>query len=241
MVEPIQIERRKLFEHVAEHLEGLILSGKLKPGERLPPERELQNAFGVGRPAIREALITLERAGLVEIGNGAPARVAAPSAAGLLSAMVPTVRHMLSTAEGNRQFQAIRLLVEVGLVRQAAKEATPEFIADLRDAHRDNIASVSKAELFIPSDVNFHYVIGAFAGDPAILAIHAAVNDWLLHQREVAGKEPGERERAAEAHGRILWAIEARDPDAAEAAMRAHLQSGWASYWKHAGDNMGQG
>ncbi len=70
------------------HLEGLILSGQLKPGERLPPERELQNAFGVGRPAISEALITLERSGLVEIGNGAPARVALPTTAGLLSALV---------------------------------------------------------------------------------------------------------------------------------------------------------
>ena len=237
MVEPIQIERRKLFEHVAEHLEGLILSGQLKPGDRLPPERELQTAFGVGRPAIREALITLERSGLVEIGNGAPARVARPTTAGLLSALVPSVRHVLSTAEGNRSFQAIRLLVEVGLVRQAAKEATPAFIADLQAALAENWASVERAELFIPSDVQFHYVIGTFAGDPAILAIHAAVNDWLLHQREVAGKEPGERERAAAAHARITDAIIARDPDAAEAAMRAHLASGWASYWKHVGDD----
>ncbi len=237
MVEPIQIERRKLFEHVAEHLEGLILSGKLKPGQRLPPERELQTAFGVGRPAIREALITLERAGLVEIGNGAPARVALPSAQGLLLSMVPSVRHMLSTAEGNRSFQAIRLLVEVGLVRQAAKEATPAFIADLRAALDDNWAAIDNAERFIPSDVQFHYVIGAFAGDPAILAIHATVNDWLVHQRKVAGRAPGERARAAEAHGRILDAIAARDPDAAEAAMRAHLASGWASYWNHVEDD----
>jgi GntR family transcriptional regulator, sialic acid-inducible nan operon repressor len=236
MVEPIQIERRKLFEHVAEHLEGLILSGKLKPGDRLPPERELQSAFGVGRPAIREALITLERAGLVEIGNGAPARVARPTAAGLLSAMVPGVRHMLSTTEGNRSFQAIRLLVEVGLVRQAAKDATADLISDLHRALDDNWANVDNAPSFIESDVHFHYVIGAFSGDPAILAIHAAVNDWLLEQRKVAGREPGERERACEAHSRIMAAIEARDPDAAEAAMRAHLQSGWASYWKHIAD-----
>jgi GntR family transcriptional regulator, sialic acid-inducible nan operon repressor len=234
MVEPIPIERRKLFEHVAEHIERLILSGKFQPGERLPPERELQAAFGVGRPAIREALITLERAGLIEIGNGSPARVAQPSAAGLLSSMMPTVRHMLSTAEGNRSFQAVRLLVEVGLVRQAAKEATAALIADLRAAVAHNRASIDNPAAFIKSDVAFHYVIGAFAGDPAILAIHAAVNDWLLHQREVAGREPGERERATEAHGEIADAIEARDPDAAEAAMRRHLQAGWASYWANA-------
>jgi GntR family transcriptional repressor for pyruvate dehydrogenase complex len=236
MVEPIQIERRKLFEHVAEHLEGLILSGKLKPGDRLPPERELQSAFGVGRPAIREALITLERAGLVEIGNGAPARVAMPSAAGLLSALIPTVRHMLSTTEGNRSFQAIRLLVEVGLVRQAAKEATPEFLADLKAALDHNFACADRHDEFIVSDVAFHYCIGAFAGDPAILAIHGAVNDWLIHQREVAGREPGEAANACTAHAAIFDAIAARDPDAAEQAMRQHLQTGWAAYWKHVGD-----
>lgn len=236
MVEPIQIERRKLFEHVAEHLQGLILSGELAPGARLPPERELQNAFGVGRPAIREALITLERAGLIEIGNGLPARVARPSAAGLLTAMVPTVRHMLSTTEGNRSFQAIRLLVEVGLVRQAAKQATPDLIRDLKAALDTNWACLDRPEDFIKSDVAFHYVIGAFSGDPAILAIHGAVQDWLLDQRKVAGREPGERERACEAHAGIFAAIEAQDPDAAEAAMRAHLHSGWASYWKHVAD-----
>lgn len=235
-VEPIQIDRRKLFAQVAGHLEGLILSGKLKPGQRLPPERELQSAFGVGRPAIREALITLERAGLVEIGNGAPARVALPSAAGLLTALVPTVRHMLSTAEGNRSFQAVRLLVEVGLVRQAAKEATPAFLADLRAALDHNRSCVDRHEDFIGSDVAFHYCIGAFAGDPAILAIHAAVNDWLVHQREVAGREPGEAQNACAAHARIFEAVAARDPDAAEAAMREHLATGWAAYWKHAGD-----
>jgi GntR family transcriptional repressor for pyruvate dehydrogenase complex len=63
MAEPQLIDRRKLFEQVAAHLERDILSGKLRPGESLPPERDLQAMFGVGRPAIREALITLQRGG----------------------------------------------------------------------------------------------------------------------------------------------------------------------------------
>jgi len=237
MVEPIQIERRKLFEQVAEHLEGMILSGKLKPGERLPPERELQQAFGVGRPAIREALITLERAGLVEIGNGAPARVAQPSTKGLLSNMVPTMRHLLTTAEGNRQLMAVRLLVEVGLVRQAAKARTPRLLEELRLAYKENKAAKEgkDQEAFIASDVNFHYVIAKFAGDEAILAIHAAMSGWLRGQREVSLRDEGELARATAAHGRILAAVGAGDPDAAEQALRDHLIEGWRSYWAHAG------
>jgi GntR family transcriptional regulator, sialic acid-inducible nan operon repressor len=233
-VDPIQIERRKLFEQVAEHLESLILSGKLRPGERLPPERELQQAFGVGRPAIREALITLQRAGLIEIGNGAPARVAQPSTKGLLSGLVPTMRHLLSTAEGNRQLMAVRLLVEVGLVRQAAKGRTPELLGELRAAFEANKTAKDR-EAFIASDVHFHYLIAKAAGEEAILAIHDAMSTWLRGQREVSLRDQGEMARATAAHGRILAAIEAGDPDAAEQALRDHLTEGWKSYWAHAG------
>jgi GntR family transcriptional repressor for pyruvate dehydrogenase complex len=233
-LDPVQIERRKLFEQVAEHLGEQILSGKLRPGERLPPERDLQQAFGVGRPAIREALITLERAGLVEIGNGAPARVAQPSTRGLLSSMVPSVRHLLSTAEGNRQLMAVRLLVEVGLVRQAAKTAAPEFLADLRAAWEENRALSANPEAFIASDVNFHYVIARFAGDEAILAIHEVMSTWLRGQREISLRAAPNADRTVRAHGRILEAIERRDPDAAEQEMRDHLAEGWAEYWANA-------
>src|SRR5262245_2831174 len=103
MVDAVIINRQKLFEQVAAHLEREILEGKLKPGDRLPPERDLQTRFGVGRPAIREALITLQRSGLVEIGNGMPARVAQPRVEGIIASMIPAVRQMLAGAEGQRQ------------------------------------------------------------------------------------------------------------------------------------------
>ena len=86
------IDRRKLFEQVAAHLEASILSGDLKPGDRLPTERELQTTYGVGRPAVREALITLQRSGLIEIANGAPARVAMPTASVVLGNAMPAER-----------------------------------------------------------------------------------------------------------------------------------------------------
>ena len=125
MVEALTIERKKLFEQVAAHLESQILDGRLKPGDQLPPERDLQNRFGVGRPAIREALITLQRAGLVEISNGARARVAMPTAHGVFSGIGSAVRQMLSTEEGQRHFQGVRFFFETALARAAARDATP--------------------------------------------------------------------------------------------------------------------
>ena len=82
---PFTIKRQRLFDQVAQHLEAMILSGEVGVGDALPSERELMERFGVGRPAIREALITLHRSGLIEIANGARARVAVPQASGVAS------------------------------------------------------------------------------------------------------------------------------------------------------------
>jgi GntR family transcriptional regulator, sialic acid-inducible nan operon repressor len=68
------IQRRKLYQDVLDRLMARIRSGEIAPGEQLPSERELMEAYGVGRPAIREALQTLERSGIVEIAHGERAR-----------------------------------------------------------------------------------------------------------------------------------------------------------------------
>ena len=134
MNDRVTIDRRKLFEQVAAHLQRDILDGTLKPGDRLPPERDLQNRFGVGRPAVREALITLQKAGLIEIGNGAPARVSMPTAEGVVAGLMPAVLQMLQSADGQKHFQDVRLFVESGLARRAAQAATDDDIAKLKAA-----------------------------------------------------------------------------------------------------------
>jgi GntR family transcriptional repressor for pyruvate dehydrogenase complex len=230
------IDRRKLFEQVASHLEREILEGKLKPGDRLPPERDLQMRFGVGRPAIREALITLQRSGLVEIGNGAPARVAKPKVEGIVASMVPAVQQMLASAEGQRQLQGVRLFMEVGLVRHAATSATEVQLAKLRDALEANRATIGDVANFIRTDVGFHFVFAEIIGNPAFVALHDAMSTWLLQQRQIALQEPGEDARGYEAHQRIYEAVAAHDADAAEAAMRDHLASGWVAFWHRFGE-----
>ena len=232
MPETVQMDRRKLFEQVASHLEKEILAGAMKPGDRLPPERDLQTRFGVGRPAIREALITLQRSGLIEIGNGAPARVAKPTVTHVVSTMAPAVQQMLSNAAGQRQLQGVRLFIEIGLVRHAAANASPEEIAELAGALERNRLSVGNSESFIRTDVAFHYCLARMMGNPAFLAMHDAMSTWLLEQRRFALEEQDEDRRGYEAHARILAAIQQRDPDAAEAAMRRHLEQGWVAFWK---------
>lgn len=228
------IDRRKLFERVASHLEAWILSGELKTGDRLPTERELQIRFGVGRPAVREALITLQRSGLIETVNGSPARVAMPTASMVLDNAMPAVLQMLSTPGGQRHFQQVRRLFEVGLARQATQSGTDEQIAALRAALEANRQALGDRARFISTDIEFHLGIAKMLQNPIVIALHDALSAWLKQQRTVSLASTGQEETAYCAHARIYEAIAARDAEAAEAAMRDHLDQLESAYWSMA-------
>ena len=228
---PTILERKKLFEQVAEHLEAQILAGGLRPGDRLPPERDLQARFGVGRPAIREALISLQKSGLVELSNGAPARVATPTAQGVLAGVNPAVRQMLTSAQGHRHFQDVRLFFETGLARRAATDANADQLVLLKAALDDNEAAIGARDLFIETDVAFHFVLAQMTGNPVFVALHDSMSSWLKQQRAVTLDVEGQDQTAFEAHQCIYEAIARHDPDAAEAAMRTHLLQLQATFW----------
>lgn len=232
MLESVTIERRKLFEQVAAHLEGLILQGRLKPGDLLPPERDLQNRFGVGRPAIREALISLQRSGLIEISNGSRARVAMPTAQALVSGMGSGVRQMLSTADGQRHFQGVRFFFETGLARHAARAATPAQIETLKDRLDENRRAVGDRERFIETDVAFHFVFAEITGNPVFVALHDAMSEWLKAQRVETLDAPRQEKIAYKAHVAIYEAVADRDVERAETTMADHLRQLEETFWR---------
>lgn len=240
MVDPLIIERKKLFEHVAAHLEAQILAGKLRPGDQLPPERDLQARFGVGRPAVREALISLQKAGLVELSNGARARVLMPTASHIFTGMAPAVRQMLSTEEGQRHFQGARLFFEVGLAREAARSATDEDLKSLKAALEANRQAIGDRERFTGTDIAFHFELAKIARNPVFIALHDQISEWLKEQRVVTLAATGQEETAYHAHEAIHAGIAARDPDRAEAAMRNHLEQLATTFWRQRGSDRGE-
>ncbi len=232
MVDAITIERKRLFEQVATYLERQILSGVMKPGDRLPGERDLQARFGVGRPAIREALIALQSSGLIEISSGAAARVAMPTASGVLAGMMPAVLQILSTEEGQRHFQRVRLFFECGIARHAAQNAQPEQLEKLAQALAANKETIGDPERFTATDIGFHYVLAEIMGNPVFTALHDAMSAWLEHQRTITLARPGQDVTAYGAHEKIFKAIARHDPDAAELAMQNHLLQLEQMYWE---------
>jgi DNA-binding FadR family transcriptional regulator len=229
------IRRRKLYEEIADQIEEMILAGQYASGDQLPSEREIMEAFQVGRTSVREALFALQKMGLVEISSGEKARVTRPTADKLINELAGAARHMLAETDGVRWFQEARMLFETALARYVAENHKPEDLRLMEQALEDNRRSIDDPAAFIATDVPFHHVLPTISGNPIFMALHRAMSGWLLDVRNVTVKLPGSAERAYQAHRRVYQAIAAGDPDAAAAAMRDHLEDVDRQYWSAKG------
>jgi GntR family transcriptional regulator, sialic acid-inducible nan operon repressor len=218
------IRRRKLFEEVAERVEQRIRDAEIAPGGQLPSERELMREFGVGRPAVREALFHLNRMGLIELRSGERARVSEPTPSVVFETLSGAARYFLSAPGGVEHFQKARAFFETGLARNAAQNATDRDLKELSSALEANRLAIGDMRRFGETDIAFHYRLAVIPDNPIFTAIHAAIIEWLREQRLVTLSIPGQNRTAYEAHAAIYSAIAARDPDAAERQMRSHLE-----------------
>lgn len=225
-----KVERKTLSEQVAEQLEADILEGRLGENDQLPSERELMEQFGVGRPAVREALFYLQRLGLIAINSGTRARVIRPTAEAVMARLSGVTKQLLSQPQGQQYFQEARAMFEISLARYAARHATQEDLARLRAALEDNRESLGNEARFKRSDNDFHGVLASIGHNPIFDAIHEALSEWLDDRRAQVLQREGEDEAAFRAHIEIIEAIESRDPEAAEAAMRRHLDRHYGTY-----------
>lgn len=235
---PARIRRRRLYEDVMSRLETMIHEGVFAAGSELPPERVLMEQFGVGRPAIREALFALQKMGLLHLSPGERPRVRKPAGDVIIQSMRGAVNHFMMQPGGLRQFQSARIFFEVGLVREAASHASPEALAALQAALEENRSALGNARRFEKADVEFHFQLAKMAANQLFLVLHDAMFEWLYTQRTVTLAVPGQAQIALQAHEAITQAVLAGDADHAEAEMRAHLEHGHKLYWdvmEHAG------
>lgn len=221
-VQPIQ--KRKLYQEVLDRLMLRIQTGEIAPGAQLPPERELMAQYGVGRPAVREALQALERSGIVEISHGERARVVVPSAHNLIQQIASGARHLLQMQpETLEHLKQARIFLEEGTARMAAERATADDVADLRariQAHRD---SLPRLDEFLAHDMAFHRSIARISGNPIFPAIVEAIFQWAREDYQPLVRAPGAEQLTLAEHTRLVDAIEAHDGEAAAQAVREHL------------------
>lgn len=218
------IQKRKIYQEVLDRLMRRIESGEIRPGDQLPPERELMEVYGVGRPAIREALQAMERSGIVEISHGERARVVIPTAQDLIAQIGSGARHLLQVQPDTLEhLKQARIFLEAGTARMAAERATPGDVALLRQRIEEHRAAVPPNEGFLQRDMAFHREIARISGNPIYPAIVEAIFQWASAYYQPMVRAPGAESLTLEEHTRLVDAIEAHDASAAEEAVRAHL------------------
>lgn len=226
-----QIVRRKLSDEVFARLKAMITSGELQPGDEMPSERELMERFGVGRPAIREAMQALAGMGLVAISHGERAKVLELTAQSIFRQMDMTAKIMLAkSSDSLEHLKNARIFFERGMAREAAQKATSDDIASLRDILEHQRDSLGNADAFISADMEFHTRIARISGNPIYVAVSEAMLAWLQEYHTDMLIWTGKEKFTLAEHEEIIACLEARDPDAAEQAVLKHLERSRALY-----------
>jgi DNA-binding FadR family transcriptional regulator len=235
------IVRRKLYQEVLNRLIEGIMSGDFPPGSQMPSEKELMVRFGVGRPAVREAMLTMQQMGLVRISHGERARVTNPSADTIIGQMSSAMVMMLATSpRGLEDLKEARVMMETGLVQIAARKASGIYIEKLTDIHERLEQARGNRETFIQIDMEFHGLIAEMSGNAIIAAVVRGMLGWLTRFRTEMVSVKGAERVTVEEHARILKAIAAGDAAAAATAMSDHLSRASSLYAQFATPEQGE-
>jgi DNA-binding FadR family transcriptional regulator len=196
--------------------------------------------FGVGRPAIREAMQALQQMGLLRISHGERARVINPTPEAIIDQISSAMIMMLATnPRGLANLTEARLMLETGLVRIATRNASlpqidrlSELLRALKDARGDSTR-------FVAVDMAFHGMIAEMSGNQLIAAVTRAMLDWLSRFKRDMISVRGAERLTIEEHEKIYRAIAAGDPDAAATAMSEHIGRANTLYSRIAAGDLG--
>jgi GntR family transcriptional regulator, uxu operon transcriptional repressor len=216
---PLQaVEPRRLYRQIADQLAQLIASGEFPAGSRLPAERELAASLGVSRTSVREAIISLEMSGLVEVRVGT----------GIFVTSRPETGGRAAGDAGPAPFEllAARKLVEGEIAALAASVATPDDAAALRESVARLEARIGDFAAREAEDRDFHLRLAKATGNGSLELVVEGLWDqraelWGRLQQHFHTAELASR--TVRDHAAIAAAVAAHNPDAARAAMHRHL------------------
>lgn len=216
-IEAVASVRGSVSDDVLQHLQRLIVTGVLAPGERLASERALAAEFDVSRSALREALSRLEAAGLVQRRQGSGTRVS--ETVPLSSALAASLAGPTANREDAAEF---RTVVEPQIARLAAARIDETELAALQEI-LDEEAAIGDPDRSVSLDVAFHAGLARAARNPLLASLSDLTVSWTVGARVYSHLDEAGRRLSHAGHARILRALGAHSPDGAEAAMRVHL------------------
>ncbi|OZG60663.1 Transcriptional regulator, GntR family [Bifidobacterium lemurum] len=217
-IPPIDLTSRSISAQFASHLEQAIMNGVVKPGSRLPSERQLAADFNISRTSVREALSELESKHLIERVQGRGSTVLDPmSNTRRLASMLESV-----DTELNNAFE-LRESVEPQIAALAAKRARPTHLAALREIIQQEENERLSQKESMRLDIRFHLLLAHATGNPLLLTVLQFTFKCTEHVRERSHHTPTGRRISHMGHQLIFEAITLHDSDNAEHTMKRHL------------------
>ncbi len=215
------VAHSQLTLQVVEHVRGLIASGSLHRGDRLPPERELARELKISRSSLRAGIGFLSAMGVLKSRHGAGTFVSSGPPA--LDSNSLNVLGTLHAFQPTQMFEA-RLVLEASIAALAAERATGEHIAELAEEVAEMYASLDDPHEYLIHDVRFHRAIARAAQNPILAALMETITANLYESRQVTVAHSSDLKESAEMHREIFRAIRSHNPTHARQTMEHHLK-----------------
>jgi len=211
------VSRPRLYEQVAQQILAWVRDTDLKAGDRLPPERDLAARLGVSRATVSQALVAMEVVGIVHVRHGDGAVLVDSSGS---SRLVDALRRH---AQQLPDIIDAREALESKLAALAAVRRTEEDLARIDAALADMERDIEAGGRGVDGDESFHGAVTLAGHSPLLHKLMSEISDLIRETRIESLSQPGRPRESLEGHRAIADAIRDRDPDAAAAAMRAHV------------------
>ena len=213
----------RVSQVIVEQIRALIRQGRLRPGDRLPSERDLCERFGVSRVTVREALRVLEAGGLIDVRVGARggAFVTLPTNARLGEGLADLLQLSPLTAA---EVTEARMVFELGIVPLVVERATEEDLVALERLCEEQQAALDEQRYKMEMSAEFHIRVAASTHNKAVeMIVHSFHGPLLMSLKEAQIAEPLMGHRGTHEHLEFVHAIRRRDVAEAEAIMRTHI------------------
>ncbi|UZP66120.1 FadR family transcriptional regulator [Desulfovibrio mangrovi] len=215
-----EMQQTKIYEQVVARIRDLIDSGQIRPGDKLPSERNLAEIFKVSRSSLREAIRALQESGVLESRRGDGTYVSLPPGSDLLA---PFAEVMTQQRVRLWQLFQFRLAIEPQIARLAAQERTEGHLEALRHVLELQEKELGNGEKTGYADLHFHQLIAMATGNPLFVDVVTRAESKLAETRNEPLQSEERQKASLQSHRDIFTTIMQRDADAAEEAMRTHL------------------
>ncbi len=222
------VERRSAVETVIDTIENLILTKRLRPGDRIPSEVELTRTLATSRGSIREAIKILSSFGVLEIRRGDGTYVSESPSRRLFDHLV---FQMILSDPDKRMLKELRELIEIGIIKLVLANAATEDIAAIERELERMAAKVAEREwdphTLTQLDLAFHRAVGKATKNELIQRIYDFTLDLFAPSIEQTHRNERKGLNALKSHRKIMKGLQARDEAATVAAVRESIEQ-WA-------------